>query len=91
MNLGEITESESEVDDDVLPLDFRTALIEKENRIVIQAKPLVFKTQFDDDEKDKNMGPSLDAYLEMVNKKAFKEEDGAIMLDPDINIKEKSE
>jgi hypothetical protein len=34
------------------------------------------------------MGPSIDAYLEMVNKKAFKEEDGAIMLDPDINIKE---
>lgn len=48
----------------------------------------MFKTQFDDDEKDRKMGPSLDAYLEMVNKKAFKEEDGAIMLDPDINIKE---
>jgi hypothetical protein len=35
MNLGEIGESESEAEDDVLPLDFRTALIEKENRIVI--------------------------------------------------------
>lgn len=45
MNLAEIEESESDRDDggedeDVLPLDFRTALIEKENRVVIQAKPL---------------------------------------------------
>lgn len=90
MNLKEIEESESE-QDDVLPLDFRTAMIEKENRIVIQAKPLVFKTQYEEDEEKSRAGPSLDAYLEMVNKKAFKEEDGAIMLDPDINIKEKFE
>ena len=45
MNLAEIEESESdhdnaEDDEDVLPLDFRTALIEKDNRVVIQAKPL---------------------------------------------------
>ena len=64
MNLGEIGESESETEDDVQPLDFRTAHLEKENRIVIQAKPLVFKTQFDDDEPSKSgAGPSLDAYL----------------------------
>lgn len=39
MNLNEIDESESErgddTEDEVLPLDFRTALIEKDNRVVI--------------------------------------------------------
>ena len=39
MNLKEIEESESERDElsdtDVLPLDFRTALIEQDNRVVI--------------------------------------------------------
>lgn len=47
MNLNEIEESESEMDDtedEVVPLDFRTALIEKDNRVVIQAKPLKPKT-----------------------------------------------
>ena len=34
-------------------------------------------------------GPDLDDYLEMVRKEAFKEDEGAILLDPDINIKEK--
>jgi hypothetical protein len=47
MNLNEIEESESEMEDtedEVLPLDFRTALIEKDNRVVIQAKPLQQKS-----------------------------------------------
>lgn len=35
INLKEITESESEQEEEVLPLDFRTALMEKENKIVI--------------------------------------------------------
>jgi hypothetical protein len=35
MNLAEISESESEMEDAVLPLDFRTALLENENRVVI--------------------------------------------------------
>jgi len=47
MNLKEIDDSESERDElsdaDVLPLDFRTALIEEDNRVVIQAKPLSLK------------------------------------------------
>ena len=43
MNLQEIEETASEGDEEVLPLDFRTALIAKENRVVIQAKPLVSK------------------------------------------------
>ena len=34
-------------------------------------------------------GPGLDDYLEMVRKEAFKDDEGAILLDPDINIKEK--
>lgn len=36
-------------------------------------------------------GPGLDTYLEMVRKEAFREDEGAIMIDPDINIKEKFE
>mgnify|MGYP006893249310 CR=1 FL=1 len=56
LNLKEISDSESEADDeDVLPLDFRTAMIEKENRVVIQAKPLTFKSFYDEeDAKPKN-------------------------------------
>ena len=52
MNLNEIEESESEMEDtedEVLPLDFRTALIEKDNRVVIQAKPLKQKSVFEND------------------------------------------
>ena len=102
MNLKDIEESESErehereqlsEEDDVLPLDFRTALIEKDNRVVIQAKPLSFKADGEEDRPvsivGARSGPGLDAYLEMVRKEAFKEDEGAVMLDPDINIKEK--
>jgi hypothetical protein len=28
----------------------------------------------------------LDSYLEIIRKEAFKEDEGAIMIDPDINI-----
>lgn len=93
MNLKEIEDSESEHEadeDDVLPLDFRTALIEKDNRIVIQAKPLQFKTDYEEDEGVKAR-PGLDSYLEMVRKEAFREDEGAIMIDPDININEQFE
>jgi hypothetical protein len=97
MNLNEIEESESEMEDtedEVLPLDFRTALIEKDNRVVIQAKPLQQKSAFEDDDEEEKVGArsgpgGLDAYLNMVKKESFKEEDGAVMLDPDINIKAK--
>ena len=50
MNLKDIDESASEGDDEVLPLDFRTALIESENKIIIQAKPLIFKTEMEDED-----------------------------------------
>lgn len=47
MNLKELEVDEqsedAEDDEEVLPLDFRTALIPEENKIVIQAKPLIFK------------------------------------------------
>jgi len=58
MNLKEIEESESEAemsgsdDEDVLPLDFRTALIEKDNKVVIQAKPLSMRTIGDIENED---------------------------------------
>ena len=74
----------------MLPLDFRTALIEEDNRVVIQAKPLRMKLDNDEDDKRDASG-GLDTYLDMVRKEAFKEEEGAIMIDPDINIKEKFE
>ena len=92
LNLNEVSESESDADDEeVLPLDFRTAMLEKDSRVVIQVKPLVFKQFGEDDEegnsKHKHMG--TDSYLERARKEAFKEEEGAIMIDPDINIKDK--
>ena len=98
-----MTEGEDNDDDDeeVLPLDFRTALIEHENKVVIQAKPLQLKT---DDELLKEaqevvVAPvtekefeSMESYLEAVKKEPFKpEESNVIMIDPDINIKEKFE
>ena len=47
MNLDEVTSntsnSDSDQENEVVPLDFRTALITSENKIVIQAKPLHFK------------------------------------------------
>jgi len=95
LNLKDITESESEADDDVLPLDFRTAMIEKENRVVIQAKPLTFKAfEEDEEEADKKKARDqfgIDAYLDSVRKEAFGEDEGAIMIEPDFNIKDKFE
>lgn len=48
MNLKELEEEEDDEDEEeVLPLDFRTALIEDENKVIIQAKPLSFKSDED--------------------------------------------
>jgi hypothetical protein len=53
MNLRDIEEEskhQTDEDDDdefIHPLDFRTALIEEENKVVIQAKPLNLKTEED--------------------------------------------
>ena len=80
-------------------MDFRTALISEQNKVVIQAKPLQLKT---DDELLKEASQplteaqftqkfdSIEAYLEAVKKEPFKEDEGDVLLiDPDINIKEK--
>jgi hypothetical protein len=52
MNLDDITSntsnSDSENETEVVPLDFRTALIKAEEKIVIQAKPLHFKSADED-------------------------------------------
>jgi len=52
MNLDDITSntsnSDSENESEVVPLDFRTALIKAEEKIVIQAKPLHFKSAEED-------------------------------------------
>lgn len=113
MNLKEIedeeirrmTDGEDNTDDDdeeVLPLDFRTALIEHENKVVIQAKPLTLKTDEDllkeaqeinlKNSTDKEQFETMESYLEAVKKESFKpEESNVIMIDPEINIKEKFE
>ena len=52
-NLPEInldaSESESEAEEEVLPLDFNTAMLDQDNKIVIQAKPLTFKEDDEDE------------------------------------------
>jgi hypothetical protein len=96
MNLKEIDESESERDElsdaDVLPLDFRTALIEEDNRVVIQAKPLSLKLDANEEftKNDPSKG-GLDSYLEMIKKESFKDDEGAAIIDPGYDIKEKFE
>ena len=68
MNLGN---DEEEEEDDVVPLDFRTALMQ--DKIIIQAKPLEFKEDdyFLTEESAKNTNVDkmdLDSYLEAVKK-----------------------
>ena len=97
INLQESGTSQDE-DEEVLPLDFRTALIESEGRVVIQAKPLTNKFEMDDDVDLNNgddvdmaglRGAGLDSFLDAVHREPFKEDEGAVNLDPDINIEEK--
>ena len=87
MDLNEISSSASEDEEEVLPLDFRTAMLKDGNKIVIQAKPLQQNPE-KNDEKKSGEPLTLNEYLDMVRMEPFKEEDGAIMLEPDINIKE---
>lgn len=97
INLQESGTSQDE-DEEVLPLDFRTALIESEGRVVIQAKPLTNKFEMDDDVDLNNgneidvagiKGAGLSSFLDAVHREPFKEDEGAVNLDPDINIEEK--
>ena len=79
MNLDEVTSntsnSDSDQENEVVPLDFRTALITSENKIVIQAKPLHFKT-VDEDIRDLELAEEKklngeDVYFASVKKVAF--------------------
>ncbi|CDW76833.1 UNKNOWN [Stylonychia lemnae] len=92
-------ENEDNDNEEILPLDFRTAMIESENKVVIQAKPLHFKTdeeilrefELEARMKKKNKflnDDNMDTYLDSVKKEPFKDEN-VILIDPEINIKEK--
>lgn len=79
MNLDAIDSQSSNSDTDneneVVPLDFRTALMAVENKIVIQAKPLHFNT-VEEDLRDMEMAEKLgkggiDDYLDSVRKEPF--------------------
>ena len=70
--------------------------------MVIQAKPLTLKTdeqllreatQHPEEEKKGSEFESMESYLEAVKKEPFKPEEDAnvILIEPDINIKEKFE
>jgi len=101
MTEGEDNGEDDDDDEEVLPLDFRTALIEHENKVVIQAKPLALKTEedlikeavsVDEPIKTDKDFETMESYLEAVKKEPFKpEDDNVILIDPDINIKEKFE
>lgn len=94
MNLND--SSTSGEDDEVLPLDFRTTMLHDEGRVVIQAKPLTSKDDIDGAkslrEKTANVKVSdmsnLNTFLEAVHQEPFKEEEGAVNLDPGIEIDE---
>ncbi len=98
MNLKELENDEDEdEEEEVLPLDFRTTLIEEENKVVIQAKPLTLRTeeqlQIEDlnahsvEDHHKNF-ETTESYLDAVKMEPFKD-DNVILIEPDINIKEK--
>lgn len=94
MNLDEVTSntsnSDSEHENEVVPLDFRTALVKSENKIVIQAKPLYFKT-FEEDIRDLELAEQRklngeDEYLAAVKKEPFAEDDDQVlMIDPGMD------
>ena len=99
MNLDEVlsnSSSESENENDVVPLDFRTAFVKSEGKIVIQAKPLHFKTVEEDlrdleAEQEREMnGRSLDDdYLAAIKKEAFAEDDEQVlMIDPGMDTEQ---
>lgn len=95
MNLDDVTSnssnSESEQENDVVPLDFRTALVKAENKIVIQAKPLHFKSVEEDmqdleQQEERKRNGEQDEYLAAVNKEAFAEDDEQVMMiDPGMD------
>lgn len=102
LNLDEV--SESDENEDVVPLDFRTKLMGREGDVVMQAKPLkIYKSDDDDGEligdilkktKDSQesqyLNMSTEDFLKEHRKDAFDENDeNVILINPNTNIKEK--
>lgn len=105
LNLKDVNDESKEPseDEEVLPLDFRTAMLEEQNKIIIQAKPLHLKTDnefLEEVEREARRKEALknipldqqpiDDYLEAVRLEGFKQDDkSVIMIEPDIDIKQK--
>lgn len=72
---------------EVVPMDYRTAMINHGADIVIQAKPLHFKQPaLDEERKDLDTGND-DEYFDALRKEAFDEGDEQVqMLDPGLDI-----
>lgn len=96
--------SESDDNEEVVPLDFRTKLIGSTGDVVMQAKPLkIYNSEDEDDEsigdflKKANMDPerrilgmTTEDYLREHRKEAFDDNDeNVILIQPNTNIKEK--
>ena len=91
MNLNDIDSDASGSDAEIVPLDFRTAMINNGTHLIIQAKPKEFITLDDemraveqgrtgDIHPDMDLDPDqnigdLDAYLRSVRKEAFDHDD----------------
>lgn len=102
-NLPDMNHNDQEGSDssevDVVPLDFRTAILEKNGKLVIQAKPLNLKSasdqlkeatklRKDDYTIDPDSALNLDEYLHSVRKEAFSfEDEDVVLIDPGIHFK----
>ena len=104
LNPEETTESDD--NEEVVPLDFRTKLLDSNGDIVMQAKPLRLYGSDDDDgesiseilkkskdhEERKFLQMSSEDYLTQNRKEAFNDDDeNVILIQPNTNIREKLE
>jgi len=99
---GESSANNESEDEEVVPLDFRTALLKTdeagEQKVVIQAKPMHIKTaeeylQTLEEEEEKAkavMSNTSDAFFNAMRKDAFNDDDGAVILiDPGMDLDDK--
>ena len=98
MNLDDIDSNASGSDSEIVPLDFRTAMINNGTKLVIQAKPKEYITieqemqAVEDGRASDVQGPALDpdraigdldTYLQSVRKEAFDVDDeDVVLIDP---------
>ena len=96
MNLNDIDSDASGSDSEIVPLDFRTAMINNGTKLIIQAKPKEFITveeeiraveqgRLGEIQPDMDLDPDqnigdLDAYLRSVRKEAFDVDDEDVVL-----------